>query len=127
MLIYRFSKEFRGEVYKIDPALAIPSSYSKREFIVAKTPRTFFYLDPKDKESMLGNFLYQAEIPEEFIYDLISDDLCLKDKSKINDAIEFDKLFNLVMQNNFKGVYYRPSQGKIVSLFVPIEAKWTNI
>lgn len=124
MLIYRFSKGFRGEFYSIDPNLASPSSYSRREFVVAKTPRTFFYLDPNDKESMLGNFLYQAEIPNEWIYDLISDNLKLKEKARLNDVIEFDKLFDLVKENDFKGVYYRPSQGRIVSLFVPILAKW---
>ena len=124
MLIYRFSKNFRGEIYNIDPSLAVPSSYSRREYIVAKTPRTFFYLNPNDKESMLGNFLYQAEIPDEWIYNLISDNLHLKDQARLNAVIEFDKLFSLVMKNGFNGVFYQPSQGQIVSLFVPVLAKW---
>ena len=73
---------------------------------------------------MLGNFLYQAEIPDEWIYNLISDNLHLKDQARLNDVIEFDKLFSLVMKNGFNGVFYQPSQGQIVSLFVPVLAKW---
>ena len=123
MFIYRFSKTFKGEIYTIDPNLAVPSSYSKREFLTAKTPRTFFYLNPEDKEAMLGTFLYKAEIPDDWIYDLIADNLLLKAQAKINDTIQFDKLFDLVKQNSFNGVYYRPSQGQIISLFVPVVAK----
>lgn len=115
--LYRFSQNPKGQEYLIDPSKAKANYYSKREFNSAGTPRTFFYLDISDKESFIGDHLYLVQYPANKIYNLLTDPLDLKSKS----LPDFDKLFDLVKQNGYHGVYYKPGF-PVVSMFVPVKA-----
>lgn len=115
--LYRFSKTPKGDTYLTDPNKAKPSAYSRREFQTASTPRTFWYLDPSSKERMIGNYLYTAEIEADKIYDLRLDPEGFK--SVLPD---FDAAFNLIKNAGYDGCCYKPPQGDIVVLFVPLLA-----
>lgn len=123
--LYRFSQRPRGDQYLIDPEQAkkSPSSYSRQEFRTAWTSRTFFYLDPGDRERMVGQNLYEAQVPANQIYNLLKDPLELKAQALPN----FDKLFKLVIEAGFKGVYYKPPQGHIVAMFAPVVGTAVNL
>jgi hypothetical protein len=123
--LWRYSHGDRGDEYVIDPAETEPQSYSRRDYMLSKKPRTFFYLDPSQKESLVGDYLYVTQHPAERIYNLLKDPEDLKEKARITSAenIDFDELFNLVEKAGYDGVYYRPHGRHIVNLFVPVTAK----
>lgn len=121
--LYRYSKTSKGPTYLIDPGQAVPNSYSRQEFRTSDTPRTFFYLDPNQRESMIGSFLYEAEVPATTIYNLLTDPLGLKAKT----LPDFSKLFGAVKESGFQGVYYKPPQGHIVCMFVPIVGRAASL
>lgn len=132
--LYRYSKAPRGETYVIDPAKAKPNRYSSREFQAAATPRTFFYLDPlKDKESFIGNHLYEVEYQASKIYNVLVDPAGLKEKASgttlpdgtlINQGIlDFDKLLKIIREHGYDGMYYKPGGMEVVTMFVPVVGK----
>ena len=129
--LYRYSKQPHGDVFLIDPKATVASrnSYSRRDYNASDVPRTFFYLDIADKESLVGSILYVAQIAEDRIYNLIKDPLGLKEKSTINGVLNFDTLLKLTKEQadkgTFDGIYYNPGF-PVVNLFVPISAKRTS-
>ena len=129
--LYRYSNTPHGDVFLIDPKATVSSrnSYSRRDYNASDIPRTFFYLDIADKESMIGNILYAAKIAADRIYNLIKDPLGLKEKSTTNGVLNFDTLLRLAKEQadkgTFDGIYYNPGF-PVVNLFVPVSAKRTS-
>jgi len=126
--LWRYSHGDRGDEYVIDPAAARPQPYSRRDYMLTKKPRTFFYLDPFQKEDLVGGHLYVTQFPAERIYNLLEDPEKLKEKAYIPNTtnIDFDELFDSVQEAGYDGVYYRPHGRHVVNLFVPVTAKRAN-
>lgn len=119
--LYRYSKRDHGDSYLIDPnqTAGQTNSYSRNDYRVSNKPRTFFYLDIDEKEDVVGNYLYVAHFPADEIYNLLIDPLGLKKQAAHYNTYDFDKLFSLVEDAGFKGVYYKPGF-HVVNLFVPV-------
>ena len=129
--LYRYSRIPHGDVFLIDPKATVSSrnSYSRRDYNASNVPRTFFYLDIDQKESIIGNILYVAQIEADRIYNLIKDPLGLKEKATFNGVLNFETLLDLAKKESdkgtFDGIYYNPGF-HVVNLFVPISAKRTS-
>jgi hypothetical protein len=125
--LYRYSHGDRGEVYRIDPKATVgqTKSYSRNDYQRSVRPRTFFYLDVDERENLVGRNLYVAEFPASEIYNLLEDPLELKPQTGMPGAYDFDKLFDLVLEAGFKGVYYKPGF-HVVNLFVPVDGHATT-
>jgi len=128
--LYHYTKGYQGETFLIDPAKTTPQSYSRRDYMAFSESRTFFYLNPEDREPYVGKFLYEANYSKGLIYDLIKDPMNLKDKSGYNGANIGDYLETvhkeLIETGKFDGWYYKPPQGPIVNLFVPVLGKFVK-
>lgn len=98
--------------------------FSKREKNAASTPRTFFYLNPQQREVWFDNSkdLFTAIVDDSQIYDLASDPLNLKSKADRGTFIDMDKLFSLVISNGFIGAKFKNVQFEGVIVFTPVTA-----
>jgi len=98
--------------------------FSKREKAAASTPRTFFYLDPSQRETWFDNSkdLFSVTVEDSQVYDLLSDPLALKPKADKGTFIDLDKLFALVTTAGFIGAKFKNSQFAGVIVFTPITA-----
>jgi hypothetical protein len=96
--------------------------FSKREKNAAGTPRTFFYLNPQQREVWFDNSkdLFSATVDDSKIYDLVSDPLKLKVQADRGTFIDMDKLFSLVISNGFIGAKFKNVQFDGVIVFIPI-------
>lgn len=96
--------------------------FSKREKNAASTPRTFFYLNPQQREVWFDNSkdLFSVTVDDSLIYDLVSDSLGLKPKADRGTFIDMDKLFSLVISNGFIGAKFKNVQFDGVIVFAPI-------
>lgn len=115
--LFHFTSD-RGETTVLDPKLSKPNKHSMREFRTAGTPRTFYYLDITDKESFISGIPYLAKLPATRIYNLLNDPLGIK-KLALPD---FDRMFELVREAGYVGVYYKPPQGHVVAVFDALPA-----
>lgn len=118
--LYHFT-DYMGDEMVINPD-SKPRSYSMREFKTATTRRSFYYLDVRSKEHMLSNVLYQTQAPASTIYNYLKDPLGIKDK-----AMNFDHLFDLTKEAGYQGAYYKPPQGHVVVMFIPLRAVKTTV
>jgi hypothetical protein len=75
--LYHFTQESpenAKEKILLDPEKFGKMGYSKKDLAVSAVPRTFFYVDPAEKESFFANkALYTAKIPTANIYNLEED------------------------------------------------------
>jgi len=96
--------------------------FSKREKAAASTPRTFFYLDPAQREAWFDNSkdLFSVTVEDSQVYDLLSDPLELKPKADKGTFIDLDKLFSLIIYEGFTGAKFKNSQFAGVIIFTPI-------
>jgi hypothetical protein len=122
--LHHFTRRDRGDTFTVDPqkAVAQRGSYSRRDFQASDRPRTFFYLDPADKETQIGHHLYTVTVDADRIYNLLSDPKGFKQQARRGGSIDFDALFDLVIAAGYDGVYYRPGF-HVVNLFVPVKAR----
>ena len=124
--LYHYSTEFgNAEEVVIDPEESSkrPRGYSRQEFSVSNTPRTFFYLNIDGKESLINGKLYRAKHPASRIYNLRKDPLDLLTQSKNEYGVRnFSTLFDLLRENGYDGVYYRTST-EVVAMLVPVRAQ----
>ena len=109
-----------------------PGSYSRREYETSQVPRVFFYLDPADRESMVSGPLYSVEVPTPQIYNLWEDEnkyiRRIKEKREeekywygsisqpLRKGEDWNNLFYLIMEEGYKGVYYKPGFEAVVWL-----------
>ena len=104
------------------------SSFTMREYETSTVPRTFWYVDPKQRERQVaqGRKLYQATIPAGEIYDFRNDPEGYKKKHshpiyKLRKGAEWNTMLEDI-RDSYAGVYYSLNAFDVVSLFIPYEA-----
>lgn len=111
------------ETLTLDPSRVGEQSYSKGERRFS-TPRIFFYLNPEHQEAVLAHKeLYITQVNVKDVYDSINDPLELKQQTRNenNGILDVDMFLQSIIDNGFKGMYYRVSGMDIVVWFYPIE------
>ena len=127
----------------IDPSKFGESSYSRNEKERSKFPRSFFYLDPRQRERHVasGKTLYTYDIPTSQLYDfrsdpkgydrvrseehphgLISPDNPTKRLYQGDDEGTWGHLFREVSKD-YDGMFYSLRNFDVVVLFKPIAAE----
>jgi hypothetical protein len=122
--LYHYAKSDAPELL-IDPKkfLSGRGSYSRRDFQLSGKARSFWYLNPADREVFFSRAnLYSGYVKADKIYNLLKDHLGLKEESKYVASIDFDKLFRLVEEAGYQGVYYKPGFD-VVNMFVKVKTK----
>tara|TARA_B100000131_G_scaffold227187_1_gene218789 strand:+ start:1065 stop:1577 length:513 start_codon:yes stop_codon:yes gene_type:complete len=121
-----------AEAIVVDPKYfadrAKRSSFTMREYETSTVPRTFWYVDPQQRERQVaqGRKLYQATIPAGEIYDFRNDPEGYKKKHshpiyKLRKGGEWNTMLEDI-RDSYSGVYYSLNAFDVVSLFVPYEA-----
>jgi len=127
MKLYHYSK-FDGDSYTLDPQyfLTKRNPYSKRDYATSAYPRIFFYTDLDNVEQQVagGRNLFYTEVKPEKIYDIMQDPDGLKSKSRgpYGLSLNFDELFQNIVDNGYAGAYYTIENGQtgVVVWFDPI-------
>ena len=120
------------EAVTVDPKYfadrAKRSSFTMREYETSTVPRTFWYVDPKQRERQVaqGRQLYQATIPAGDIYDFRNDPEGYKEKHRhptygLRKGEEWNNMLEDIRES-YSGVYYSLNAFDVVSLFIPYEA-----
>jgi len=104
------------------------SHFTRNEYETSTVPRTFWYVDPKQRERQVasGRQLYQAIIPAGEIYDFRNDPEGYKKKHshpiyKLRKGVEWNTMLEDI-RDSYAGVYYSLNAFDVVSLFIPYEA-----
>lgn len=119
MKLFHFTKQLDGHIVTIRPQ-DNPNRYSRREFWTWGEPRSFWYTDPTDRESMIGGNLYVADVAEEKLLNF--SDIILSDfRNKY--GIDFDAIKEHATSNCKVGFRYTVAGRDIVVLFEPLEAR----
>ncbi len=125
IVLYHYSRVKEPELV-LDPEHG-KSSYSRREYETASTPRVFFYADPKHKERFFAAAsLYRVNVPINQVYDLRNDPDGYVGKIKhpiygLRKGIEWDELLEAIRED-YDGAYYSAPHMDIVVWFRPIRA-----
>lgn len=105
------------------------NSFTLNDMRASSVPRTFFYLDLKDKERYFENApLYKATVPASKIYDIKEDPLQIKEKLRSQNygALNITQLVDEIYNNpNFDGMYYEPNM-HVVAWFYPLELTFAD-
>ena len=128
--LYHYSR-FDKESVVLDPQyfLSHRNPYSKRDYAVSAYPRVFFYTDPENIEQQVsaGRNLFYVDVDSSAVYDINRDSEGLKDISKgpYGFTLNFDELFENIVDKGYSGAYYTIENGRIgvVVWFRPIEVK----
>ena len=131
MEIYHYAPVDMDEIL-VDPKYfadrAKRSSFTMREYETSTVPRTFWYVDPKQRERQVaqGRKLYKTTIPTTEIYDFRNDPEGFKKKHRhptygLRKGEEWNNMLEDI-RDNYAGIYYSLSAFDVVSLFVPYEA-----
>ena len=121
-----------AEAIVVDPKYfadrAKRSSFTMREYETSTVPRTFWYVDPQQRERQVsqGRQLYQATIPAGEIYDFRNDPEGYKPKHRhpiyrLRKGEEWNTLLEDI-RDSYAGIYYSLNAFDVVSLFIPYEA-----
>ena len=121
-----------AEAIVVDPKYfadrAKRSSFTMREYETSTVPRTFWYVDPQQRERQVaqGRKLYQATIPAGEIYDFRNDPEGYKKKHshpiyRLRKGVEWNTMLEDI-RDSYAGVYYSLNAFDVVSLFIPYEA-----
>ena len=104
------------------------SSFTMREYETSTVPRTFWYVDPKQRERQVaqGRTLYQATIPAGEIYDFRNDPEGHQEMHRhpvygLRKGVEWNEMLEHIRES-YAGVYYSLNAFDVVSLFIPYEA-----
>jgi hypothetical protein len=144
--LYHFTQESpenAKEKIELDPEKFGKMGYSKKDLAVSAVPRTFFYVDPAEKETFFANkALYTAKIPTANIYNLEEDPDGVKAavKAENYNILDMDQVLKKVSgwsqgawgtEDQGKwikgpgiadGMYYETPTFAVVVMFVPVEA-----
>ena len=124
--LYHYTKPDKESIV-LDPKFQ-KSYYSRREFETASTPRTFFYVDPSQKERFFGiSNLYTTEVPASQVYDFTNDPEGYKEKIRhpvygLRKGVEWDELLETIREK-YDGIFYSTSNFDVVAWFQPIEVE----
>jgi hypothetical protein len=119
--LYHFSGDINGN----DPKVTLdPSNFGKHRYTAGDKkasglPRTFFYLDPNDREPMWFSEkspMFTTHVHADKIYDLHTDPENRKER-----AHSIHHLLTDILNDGFHGVYYETAF-PTVNLFHPVEA-----
>jgi len=121
-----------AEAILVDPKYfadrAKRSSFTRNEYETSTVPRTFWYVDPQQRERQVasGRLLYQATIPAGEIYDFRNDPEGYKKKHshpiyKLRKGVEWNTMLEDI-RDSYAGVYYSLRAFDVVSLFIPYRA-----
>lgn len=114
------------EELELDPERLGKNAWSKREKQAAQTPRTFFYLDPSQKESYFESHPeYRTRVPAHEVYDLGDDpdNLVSHVVRKHGYPLSMDDVLGEVKARGFKGVAYSPGGMNVVAWMHPIKVR----
>jgi hypothetical protein len=131
MMLFHYAPVSAEEII-VDPKYfadrAKRSSFTMREYETSTVPRTFWYVDPKQREKQVsqGRKLYQANISSGEIYDFRNDPEGYKEKHRhptygLRKGEEWNNMLEDI-RDSYAGVYYSLNAFDVVSLFVPYEA-----
>jgi hypothetical protein len=128
--LYHYSS-FDGEGFTLDPQyfLSKRNPYSKRDYAVSAYPRVFFYsdLDNVEEQVASGRNLFYTDVSSESVYDIMQDPEGLKSKSRgpYGLSLNFDELFQNIVDKGYDGAYYTIEDGKtgVVVWFKPIQVQ----
>lgn len=112
----------------IDPRFfsdkATRSTFSRNEYEISTTPRTFWYVDPKQRERMVvgGRSLYTLTLPADRIYNFKKDPEGYMAKHRhetygLRKGMEWNVMLEDIRER-YDGVFYSVSFD-VVSLFTP--------
>ncbi len=104
------------------------STFSMREYETSTVPRTFWYVDPTQRERQVssGRHLYAAIIPAADIYDFRNDPERHREMHRhpvygLRKGEEWNEMLEHIRES-YAGIYYSLNNFDVVSLFVPYEA-----
>ena len=131
IMLFHYAPVDEGSIV-VDPKYfadrAKRSSFTMREYETSTIPRTFWYVDPQQRERQVaqGRKLYQATIPAGEIYDFRNDPEGYKQKHshpiyKLRKGVEWNTMLEDI-RDRYAGVYYSLNAFDVVSLFIPYEA-----
>lgn len=121
--LYHYSRSSEDQLI-LDPSKFGNNSYTKRDKMVSDVPRVFFYLKPKEKETMFDTkqvSLYTAEVPSDQIYNIIKDPEGIRAKA-FEKRPDFDLMLKNVIKAGYKGAYYKPGF-EVVIWFEPVKVR----
>ena len=130
ILIYHYAPVAVDQII-VDPKYFVDrakrSSFTMREYETSTVPRTFWYVDPKQRERQVaqGSTLYTATISADKIYDLREDPDGYKKAVAhpiygLRKGEEWNTLLEK-LREDYEGVFYGGSFD-VVSLFIPYSA-----
>ena len=103
------------------------SYYSSNEFEIAQTPRLFFYLDPKQRETFFraGVPLFTTTVGANRIYDFKNDPEGYIEKNRhpvygLRKGAEWNTLLEDIRED-YDGIFYSTRRFDVVAWFHPIE------
>lgn len=123
--LFHYTNYLGGENEILDPVEGLKrmQTYSKREYATSNVPRTFFYLDPTEKEHYVSaKHLYVAKVSPEDVYDLTVDADLIKDQWSNTSPGNYNKLFEAIKEAGYKAAAYTVNRD-IVVYFEPLEVK----
>ncbi len=145
-LLYHFTQESPENVKEkilLDPKTFGKMGYSKKDLAISAVPRTFFYVNPAEKDSLYANkALYTANDPTADIYNLVDDPEGVKAavRKENYNILDMDQVLKKVSgwsqgawgtEDQGKwiknpgmadGMYYETPNFAVVVMFRPVEA-----
>jgi hypothetical protein len=124
--LYHYSSTDADELV-LDPNyfLSHRNSFSRREYERSQVPRTFFYVNLDESETILKHQkLYETKVAGEKIYNLYKDPEKILKASRQPGAyfVDYNKAFNTIKEN-YEGVYYKTPGFDVVAWFKPIKVQ----
>ena len=129
--LYHYApSRLNAETLTIDPKYfadrATRNSYTRNEYAISTVPRTFFYVDPRQRERHVaqGSSLYRSSIPSSRLYNLRDDPARYIEKVRhpvygLRKGVEWNQLLEAIRED-YDGIFYG-GRFDVVSLFIPHE------
>lgn len=112
--LHHYSPYLSGDTATVDPNHFGKHSFAKADARVSRMPRSFFYVNPEEKEQhIISGKHYSTKVPATDIYDLRADP---------HELVSPDIGWTLgeVKSRGFKGVYYNTGNMGVVNMFHPM-------
>tara|TARA_R110000787_G_scaffold21665_2_gene63788 strand:+ start:318 stop:827 length:510 start_codon:yes stop_codon:yes gene_type:complete len=124
MTLYHYSNPDENSL-TLDPEFGA-RSYSRNDYILADTPRVFFYVDPEDKERFFAaSKMFTVNVPTNRVYDLTADDeeyiaAVRHPIYGMRKGMEWNTLLEKIRED-YDGVFYDTGTIKVVTWFKSIK------
>ena len=106
---------------------ATRSTFSRNEYEISQVPRTFYYVDPKQRETFFGAWvpLFTTKVPASRIYDFKNDPQGYKEKNRhpvygLRKGEEWNTLLEDIRED-YDVIFYSTNNFDVVALFHPTE------